>query len=182
MLGAAAEKDAAVAVVIDLLGLGQAEKLGIEPLRRVDVGHEQFNRADPGDLERPLQHHAAHAMVVRQFLGGTKSGGEVDAAALAIHDLGHLGRLREREAVAHGGKIGRGRFAPAVPADLLHAVIELDAVSVGIEHVERPVAAGKIAAEPADGHLALCEILCALATSSSVPTWNEIWFTSTPFS
>src|SRR6185369_7115868 len=40
MLRAAAEKDAAVSVVIDLLGLGQAEKLGIEPLRRVDVGDE----------------------------------------------------------------------------------------------------------------------------------------------
>ena len=87
---------------------------------------------------------------------------EVDAAALAIHDLRHLGRLRQREAVAHRGQIGRGRLAPAVPADLLHAVIELDAVSVGIEHVERPVAAGKIAAEPADGHLALREILVGI--------------------
>ena len=32
-------------------------------------------------------------------------------------------------------------------------------MSVGVEHVERPVAAGKIAAEAADGHLALREIV-----------------------
>ena len=132
---------------IDILGLGEAEQLGVEALRRIDIGDEQLDRADLGDLERPLQHHAAHAIVVRQFLGrdGTRCRGRCRSRS-QLHDLRHLGRLRQREAVAHLVQIGRRRLAPAVPADLLHAVVELDAVSVRIEHVERPVAAGKIAA------------------------------------
>jgi hypothetical protein len=82
MLGAAAEKDAAVTAIIDILGLGEAEKLGVEALGGIDIGNEQLDRADPGDLERSLQHHAAHAIVVRQVLGGTEPGVEVDPAAL----------------------------------------------------------------------------------------------------
>ena len=46
MLGAAAEKDAAVTAMIDILGLGEAEKLGVEALGGIDIGNEQLDRAD----------------------------------------------------------------------------------------------------------------------------------------
>ncbi len=158
MIRAASQEDAAVAAILDVLGLGQAQQVGIEVFRCIEVGDEQMDRPDLGHLERPLQHDAADTIVVRELLHGTKAAAELDAAALAVHDFRHLSRLRKCKSVPHRTQIGRGGLAPAVPADLLHAVIELDAVSVRIEHVKRPIAAGKIAAEPADGDLALGEI------------------------
>ena len=79
--------------------------------------------------------------------------------SFGLHDFGHFRRLRQRKAVAHRLHIGGPRLAPAVPADLFHAVVEFDAVAIRIEHIDRPVAAGKVTAQPADIHLTFGEIV-----------------------
>src|SRR4051812_21597311 len=60
-------------------------------------------------------------------------------------DLFELGDLWQARRIAKLAVVHRLGLAVAVPADLLHAVIELVLVSVGIERIRMPVRAGHVA-------------------------------------
>src|SRR5207248_1214667 len=62
VLGVAAQEDAPLALPRDLLGEREAEHVAVEPLGSRQVVHEQLDRADLGDLERPRQEDAVHVV------------------------------------------------------------------------------------------------------------------------
>jgi hypothetical protein len=91
-------------------------------------------------------------------LGRGPAGVDVNALVQGVLDFGGLRHLGQRR---HGVKtpvvhvIGPG---PALPADLLDAVVQLDHVVVWVEEVDLPVAAGHVASRPADLHTPLPQV------------------------
>ncbi len=91
VFGAAAQENAAAAVVDRLLAAHEAETLGIEILCTVDVFDKEADRADLRDLEWARQQHALYVIGRALRRRWAVAGEYVDALLLR---LGHLGRFR----------------------------------------------------------------------------------------
>ncbi len=160
MLAAIAQVDAAMALVRHHLGPHEAHGLGVEGLGRADVRHEQAHRPDVGDLERPRELHARDdVFFLSAAIVDRVAGIDVDALGDGVADFLLLGDLRQLGPLAEGAVVQSLGLGAAVPADLLHAVIELDRMPVGIADVGVPVAARHVAADPADLDLLLLEVI-----------------------
>src|SRR5476651_2619707 len=125
MLAAVAQEDAAMTLPGHCLGTHEAHRLGIEGLRRADVGNEQAHRPDVGDAERPLQANARHDVSLLAAIDDGVARIDVDALGDGVADLLLLRYLRQLRPFAEGAVVHRLWLGAAIPADLLHAVIEL---------------------------------------------------------
>ena len=159
MLAAVAQEDAAMALPGHHLGADEAHRLRVEGLRGADIGHEQAHRTDAGDLERPRQARAGDDVFLAGLVLDDVAGIDVDAVGDGVAHLLLLGDLRQLRRLAEGAVVHRLRLGAAVPADLLHAVIEFDRVPVGIADVGVPVAARHIAPDATDLDVALTEVV-----------------------
>src|SRR6185437_5279564 len=162
MLGAVAEVAHGLAAIIRFLGFDEAERLREERFRRADILAEQRYRPDPRHLERARQHDAADIVFGLTRVGDALARENIDAARHRVGDFLLLRDLRQRRLFVETPVVHGARLGAAVPADLLHAVIELDRVAVRIAEIAMPVAARHVAAGAAHLDVAGAEIIVGL--------------------
>ena len=87
------------------------------------------------------------------------AGHEVDALCDAGLDFGKLGAVGQGRRLGVADFVHRRRLGAALPADLLDAVKELVDMAVGVERIDIPVRAGRVAPGTVDAQAELPEIL-----------------------
>ena len=162
MLSADPQERETLAGIGNILGEREAKLPCVELDRGVHVVDEDVDGTDVRDLERPRKQHALDVVDERHVVEVAEPGLDVDAPLLCLLDLGLLRRLWELRRLGEPPVVHIARLAPASPADLLHAVVELDGVPVGVGDIRVPVAAGHIAPGAVDPNAALSEELDAV--------------------
>src|SRR5260221_5920776 len=130
MLAPGSQKPAGMTSDGRLLRLNQAEQLGVEAGRSVDVVDEERDRADARDLEGSAEQDAADVVGGVPCFRRSISRLQVDALGDRLLDLIVLRHLRQGRPLPEASIVHNVWPGSALPADLVDAIVEIVLLSV----------------------------------------------------